>query len=126
MGGLSFHTDPVTDDLVDSDDGFFVEVADASPAVYCQVKHEYARWPGDENAGSLIYALSEMGVDESSRQFLETELLRAYGVLADEGMIGDTRAQAQEGEPGQLLAQASYRDATTGDVVDDFIAPAGA
>lgn len=122
---LSLLEDPVTGDLVDADDGWFLEVEDARPAVYCQVKHHYNAWPGDPDAGSLIHEVTELGDGPDGEAFLATELERCYGVLVDEQMIADVRVLVERPQAGRFDGEVSYRDTTTGQVVDDIVTPFG-
>lgn len=125
MGGLAFLTDPTTGDLVDSDDGWFVEVEDARPAVSCQVEHHQDEWPGDPDAGSRLHLIVEFGDSPDGLDQLRAELARAYGVLADDDMITDVRVQTERSQPGRFDAEVSYRDTTSGQVVDDIVSPFG-
>jgi hypothetical protein len=125
MMGLALYTDPVTGDLVDCDDGWFVEVEDARPAVDCQVTHHLNEWPGDPDAGSLIHLVRELGDGPDGIEALGTELRRAYGVLAAEQMIADVRVAAERSQPGRFDAEVTYRDTTTGQVVDQVVQPFG-
>lgn len=124
MGGKDFTLDPVTLDLVPSDDGWFEMDSTAVAAVVYQLEHEKDAWDGDPDAGSLVKKALELGATVDAQQYVLVETERALGVLAADDLISDVQVKSEASQFGRLVARTSFRDNSTGDrlagVVDPF------
>lgn len=124
---LDLDLDPLTRDLVDTDDGGAQEVADSRPAVLWQLEERIdEHWSG-EGTGSRIAALLEQ-LDPVTTEQLRDEALRALQLLVTEGVIADLGATVEPDteRPDRALFHLAYTDVGTGLRVEDLIVPFGA
>lgn len=125
-GGLNLLIDPTTLDLIDSDDGWFVEVNDSRTAVMWQLEAAYNGWWGDASSGSRIKALLR-GDDPATGQDVRNEVLRALQPLVDEQMITDLDVQLETDElaANRPVIMINYRDQATNGLVGLAASPMG-
>lgn len=120
---MNFVINTATGDLVDTDD-WFEETDTAAPAVYMQLTTEYNAWPGDERSGSRFAEMIREGeVDDgpAGQEALVIETKRALGVLADAKLISNVQARATRDAAGRVRVDDSYRDLSSGKVINDYI-----
>lgn len=124
--GLSLLIDPATLDLIDSDDGWFVEVTDSRTAVMWQLEAAYNGWWGDPTSGSRIRALMH-GDDPATGADVRNEVLRALQPLVEEQMIADLDVvlDVDELAPQRPVILINYRDQATNGLVGLAASPIG-
>lgn len=125
MPSLDFKIDPTTGDLVDSSDGWFVEVDSSETAVYMQLFHRFNEWWGDPDAGSRLHLAHEQGDGITGQAFLVTELERALQPLIDAGYIADVTTKATRTQVGRVVVELGYRDMKSGQAVELELSPFG-
>lgn len=123
-GSLSLVIDPITRDLIDSADGWFVEGTDSRTMVLFQLESTYGAWWGDPTAGSRIRAIIS-GEDPGGAQELVDETLRALQPLVDDGIISDLFVRSDLDEAKRTVLLLTYRDRTSGRPVDLAYVPFG-
>lgn len=123
-GALSLVIDPITRDLVDSSDGWFVESSDSQTAVLFQLESTYAAWWGDPTSGSKVRAIVR-GEEPATAQDLADETLRALQPLVDDGIISDLTVRNEVDEAKRTVVLINYRDRTSGRLVDMAYVPFG-
>lgn len=117
--------DPATGDLVEDDEGWFAETETAAPRVYAQLALRFGQWWGDPQAGSRLHEATTFGDSPAGERFLESEVRRALEPLILAGLIDDVQVTAARTQPGRLVTELSYRDLTSGQVVDQVVDPFG-
>ncbi|MCA9678842.1 MAG: hypothetical protein KC464_27685 [Myxococcales bacterium] len=117
--------DPATGDLVEDDEGWFLETDTAAPRVYAQLALRFGQWWGDPQAGSRLHEATAFGDSPAGERFLESEVRRALEPLILAGLIDDVQVTAARTQPGRLVTELSYRDLTSGQVVDQVVDPFG-
>lgn len=123
-GALSLVIDPITRDLIDSSDGWFVESTDSRTIVLFQLECTYQAWWGDAKAGSRVRAIIR-GEDPATPQDLSDEVLRALQPVVDEGIISDLVVRLDTDENKRVVVLITYRDRTSGRLVDLSYVPFG-
>lgn len=125
-GGLSLLIDPTTLDLIDSDDGWFIEVADSRTAVMWQLEATYNAWWGDPSSGSRVRAIMR-GDDPASAQDLRAEIERALKPLVDEQLLAELAValDVDEGNASRPVILIQYRDLATNGLVGLAASPLG-
>jgi hypothetical protein len=124
QGALSLVIDPITRDLIDSDDGWFVESTDSRTAVLWQLEATYLAWWGDPTSGSRLRALMRGDVP-AIPQDLQDETLRALQPLVDDGIITDLALKLDTDEARRNVLILTYRDRASGRPVDLAYVPFG-
>lgn len=124
--GMSWLIDPYTLDLIDSDDGWFVEVDDSRTIVMWQLEAAFNAWWGDPSSGSRIRQLMR-GDDPSTGADVRNEVHRALQPLVDEQMIADLDVQLDVDElaPHRPVILIHYRDQATNGLVGLAASPLG-
>jgi phage gp46-like protein len=123
-GSLSLVIDPITRDLIDSADGWFVESTDSRTMVLFQLESTYQAWWGDPTSGSRIRALLR-GDEPATAQDVADETLRALQPLVDDGIISDLTVGTDVDEAKRTVILLTYRDRTSGRPVDLAYVPFG-
>lgn len=123
-GALSLVIDPITRDLIDSADGWFVEATDSRTMVLFQLESTYAAWWGDPTAGSKIRSVIR-GEDPGGAQDVVDETLRALQPLVVDGIISDLTVRTDVDEAKRAVILITYRDRTSGRPVDLAYVPFG-
>lgn len=123
-GALSLVIDPITRDLIDSDDGWFVESTDSRTAVLFQLECTYGAWWGDPTAGSKARAIIR-GEEPANPQDLADETLRALQPLINDGIISELSVRTDTDEAKRAVVLINYRDRTSGRPVDLAYVPFG-
>lgn len=121
---LDLVIDPLTRDLIDADDGGFVESADSRTAVLFQLQSIYLAWWGDPFSGSRIREILS-GEAPGGAQEVRDEALRALQVLVDEGIISDLGVDTDTDENGRAVIVLGYTDRASGRRVDLAYVPFG-
>jgi hypothetical protein len=116
--------DPVTRDLIDSPDGWFVEGTDSRSAVLWQLESHYEAWWGSPFDGSRIAAILR-GDDPATPQDLHDEALRAMQALVNEGVISELTVGLDTDQAGRVVVILNYRDRASGRLVDLAYVPFG-
>ena len=81
--------DPATGDLVEDDEGWFLETDTAAPRVYAQLALRFGQWWGDPQAGSRLHEATAFGDSPAGERFLESEVRRALEPLILAGDFND-------------------------------------
>jgi hypothetical protein len=123
-GALELVFDPITRDLIDSPDGWFVEGTDSRSTVLWQLESRYEAWWGSPFDGSRIAAILS-GDDPATAQDLRDEVLRALQVLVSAGIISDLAVALDIDETGRVVVILNYRDRASGRLVDLAYVPFG-
>lgn len=123
-GALELVFDPVTRDLIDAPDGWFVEGTDSRSAVLWQLESHFQAWWGSPFDGSRIAAILS-GDDPATPQDLRDEALRALQVLVNAGIISDLAVALDTDESGHVVVILNYRDRASGRLVDLAYVPFG-
>lgn len=101
-----FVVDMATDDLIDSDDGWFLESADARTPIYLEARVHLNRWWGDAKRGSRIAELLKQERPTNTREILD-EVKRFMQHFVDISMIEDLRCtedvDVRSGKPCFLI-----------------------
>lgn len=125
LGLLDLSFDPVTRDLVDTEDGALLETTDRRTAVIFQIESALNAWWGDPTQGSRIKeiisgaATDESGdIDVGDINSLIDEVKRCMQVLVDESVVFDLSVAVDSDETGRPVILLNYRDPTTGTPVD--------
>src|SRR4051812_41168810 len=112
-GALELVFDPLTRDLIDAPDGWFVEGTDSRSAVLWQLESRYQAWWGSPFDGSRIRDILR-GDDPATPQDLRDEVLRAMQALVDEGIVSDLAVATDTDETGRVVVILNYRDRASG------------
>lgn len=125
-GSLNFLIDPDTLDLIDSDDGWFVESPDSRTIVMWQLESTFNAWWGDPSSGSRIRALLR-GDDPATGEDLRNEVVRALQPLVDEQFITDLEIVLDRDElaPQRPVILINYRDQAANGLVGLAATPLG-
>lgn len=123
-GALELVFDPVTRDLIDAPDGWFVEGTDSRSAVLWQLESHFQAWWGSPFDGSRIAAILR-GDDPATPQDLRDEALRALQVLVSSGTISDLAVALDTDEAGRVVIVLNYRDRASGRLIDLAYVPFG-
>lgn len=123
-GALEFVFDPITRDLIDSPDGWFVEGTDSRSTVLWQLESRYQAWWGSPFDGSRIAEIIS-GDDPATPQDLRDEVLRAMQALVDAGIVSDLAVALDTDEGGRVVIILNYRDRASGRLVDLAYVPFG-
>lgn len=119
QGLLDLAFDPLSRDLVDSDDGAWVETTDSRTAVIFQMESKVNAWWADATQGSRIRQLLESGDgDPVSVVELVDEVKRCLQDLVDDGIITDLSVSLNTDEANRPVILMMYRDRSTGHPVD--------
>jgi len=121
---LDLVIDPSTRDLIDSDDGSFVESTDSRTAVLFQLEARFLSWWGDPFSGSRIRAILA-GDDPATSTDLRDECLRALEGLVVDGIISELTVALDVDENGRVVVLLAYTDRTSGRPVDLAFVPFG-
>jgi hypothetical protein len=95
-GALELVFDPLTRDLIDAPDGWFVEGTDSRSAVLCQLESRYQAWWGSPFDGSRICDILRDD-DPATPQDLRDKVLRAMQALVDDGIVSEHRLAVRPG-----------------------------
>lgn len=124
-GALDLQIDPITRDLIDTDDGVWLESNDSRTGVLFQLESTYAAWWADARSGSRIKAIIRDpglgGVNE-----IVDETRRALQLFVDDGVISDLVVASDRDEGGRVAVLLSYRDRASARPVDLAYVPMGA
>jgi hypothetical protein len=123
-GALELVFDPLTRDLIDAPDGWFVESTDSRSAVLWQLESHYEAWWGSPFDGSRIVAILR-GDDPATAQDLRDEVLRAMQALVTDGLISELTVGLDTDEAGHVVVILNYRDQASGRLVDLAYVPFG-
>ena len=123
-GARSLVFDPITRDLIDTADGWFLESTDSRTAVLFQLEARYAAWWADPTSGSRIRAIIA-GDEPPTPLELRDETLRALQPLVDEQIISELAVALDEDEVKRTVVLISYRDRSSGHPVDLAYVPFG-
>ena len=123
-GALGFVFDPITRDLIDSPDGWFVEGTDSRSAVLWQLESKYQAWWGGPFDGSRIAGILG-GDDPADAQDLRDEVLRALQALVADGILSELAVALDTDQAGRVVAILNYRDLASGRLVDLAYVPFG-
>jgi hypothetical protein len=121
---LTLVFDPITRDLVDAPDGWFVEASDSRSIVLWQLESIYLAWWGSPFDGSRIRAILS-GDDPATEQDLRDEVLRAMQALVAEGILSELAVALDRDEGGRTVVILNYRDKASGTLVDIAYVPFG-
>jgi hypothetical protein len=124
IGALELVFDPLTRDLIDAPDGWFVEGTDSRSTVLWQLESRYQAWWGSPFDGSRIRDILS-GDDTATPQDLRDEVLRAMQVLVDNGIISELAVALDTDEGGRVVVILHYRDRASGRLVDLACVPFG-
>lgn len=122
--GLSLVIDPITRDLIDADDGWFVESTDSRTAVLFQLESWFAAWWGDPPSGSRNHELLQRD-ERPTGDELRDEALRALQPMVAEGIISDLAVALDRDDNGGTVVALNYRDLASGRLVDLTYVPFG-
>lgn len=114
--------DPITRDLVDTPDGWFLEATDSRATVLWQLESTYLAWGGDPFSGSRLRAILRGDVEP---QDVVDETKRSLQQLADEGIISELAVTLDTDEGGRTAVILNYRDRASGRLVDLAFVPFG-
>lgn len=123
-GAMSLVIDPITRDLIDSDDGWFVESTDSRTAVLFQLESTYLAWWADPATGSRLRALIS-GENPGGILEVRDETLRAMQPLVDDGIISEISVTDDVDEVKRPVILLNYRDRSSGQLVDLAYVPFG-
>ncbi len=126
-GNISFLVDPDSLDLMDTDDGWFVETADSRTIVMWQLEATFNAWWGDPASGSRIKAIMR-GDDPATAQDLRNEILRALQPLVEDQFIAELGVALEgydEGAPHRPVILINYRDLAANMLVGLSATPLG-
>jgi hypothetical protein len=123
-GALELVFDPITRDLIDAPDGWFVEDTDSRSTVLWQLESHFQAWWGSPFDGSRIAAILS-GDDPATAQDLRDEALRALQLLVNAGIISDLAVALDTDEAGRVVVILNYRDRASGRLVDLAYVPFG-
>jgi len=123
-GALNLVIDPITRDLIDTADGWFLESTDSRTLVLWQLEATYQAWWGDPFSGSRTRAIKS-GEDPGNADDLRAEVLRALKDLVDDGIISDLAVVTDIDEGGRVVLVLNYRDRASGNLVDLAYVPFG-
>lgn len=103
-----------TKDTISDGKGGIVLTDGAETQIQLQFDCDFAAWWGDGEAGSKLRNLKGFG--SAPEVAVQAEALRALGVLADRGVIGNVTAVAQRSAdiPGRVRLVTTSRDTRTG------------
>lgn len=108
--------DPLTGDYVSDGQGGYETTTTIQPALVHQLKGQRSRWWGDENAGSDVWRLQTMPLNEATvvaaRNFIRT----AVQVFIDRGQAREPRVDVTRSPEGRLTIEASIVDVTHGEL----------
>jgi phage gp46-like protein len=124
MAGLDFKLDK-DGDMIPSADGWFEEDDSSTAVVAMQLEHHFGQWWGDPAAGSRLFLAHDQGDGPLGEEFLRVEVLRALKPVVQAGRISNLAVEVARTQPGRLVASLSYRDTSTGQVVDAQFDPFG-
>lgn len=124
IGALELVFDPVTRDLIDAPDGWFVEGTDSRSVVLWQLESRYQAWWGSPFDGSRIQDILR-GDDPATAQDLRDEVLRAMQALVSAGIISDLAVALDTDDVGRVVIVLNYRDRASGRLVDLAYVPLG-
>lgn len=125
-GQLDAAFDPLTLDLIDTDDGGILETTDSRTAVLWQMESVYNAWWGDPRVGSRLREILSAEGDREPPEMIEIidETKRCLQPLVDDGLISQLLvaedADDQTGAPAALL---TYRDPSSGHPADIAFVP---
>ena len=117
QGLLDLAFDPLTQDLVDSTDGYFVETTDSRTAVIFQMECQLDAWWADPAQGSRIRQLLRGELPGEITDLVD-EVKRCLQVLVNEQVITDLTVSLDTDEAGRPVILMLYRDRSTGTLVD--------
>lgn len=123
MGALDFKIDAVSEDFVESDDGWFADDQTASTAIRYQLTHDWNAWFADWDKGSRRREAFQLGDGPVGQQFLQTDDERALGMLVNAGYIADVVVSIVRPQPGRLYENIVCRDLRTGQPLELELAP---
>lgn len=123
-GAFDMLIDPVTLDYVDTDNGEFAETADSRTTMLVQLELEFGASPFDPQDGTRLAELRRSG-DPITPEVVQSEVLRAGGLLATAGIISELRVATRDDRGDALLdasgrfqPRLSWRDLASGSPVD--------
>lgn len=126
-GQLDMLIDPVTLDYVDTDNGEFAETADSRTAMMIQLELEFGASPFDPGDGTRLAEMRRAG-DPVTPEIVQSESLRAAGLLASSGTISDLRVSVRDDRgdlfvdgSGRFQPRLSWRDLASGSPVDSVL-----
>lgn len=123
-GALELVFDPITRDLIDSPDGWFVEGTDSRSTVLWQLESTFMAWWGGPFDGSRLRAILR-GDEPATPQDVSDEVLRALQLLVDAGRISELGVTLDTDENDRVAILINYRDRSSGRLVDLAYVPFG-
>lgn len=96
---LDFVFDPSTRDLIESDDGWFVESSDTRTPVLFELEDDFNTWWGEARRGSRLRQMLKSG-EPLNPEDVRDELLRCMQLFVSEGMIEDLLVSIDEEDLG--------------------------
>lgn len=124
QGALNLVIDPITRDLIDSDDGWFVESTDSRSIVIWQLESTYLAWWGDPFSGSRVRAILS-GNEPGTIDDLRDEVYRALQPLVTDGIISELVVAVDVDEAKRPALVINYRDRSSGHPADLAYVPFG-
>jgi phage gp46-like protein len=121
---LSLVIDPLTRDLIDTDDGWFLEGTDSRTTVLWQLESTRGAWWGDHTSGSRIRAVQQ-GEEPATALDLRDAVLAAMQPLVAESIIAELAVALDSDENGRVVLLLNYTDRASGRAVDLAYVPFG-
>lgn len=121
---LDLAIDPATRDLVDTDDGLWLETADSRSAVLWQISQRADEWWVDDGTGSRVQALLERERPCTADELVD-ETRRALQLLVDEQVIADLAVGLADEDLDRATITISYTDIASGRRIDQVVVPYG-
>ena len=121
---LDLAIDPATRDLVDTDDGLWLETADPKSAVLWQVEQRADEWWVSDGTGSRVKALLEREQPCTAAELVD-ETKRTLQLLVDELLIADLEVRLVDEDGDRVTITISYTDIASGTRIDQSVVPYG-
>jgi hypothetical protein len=116
--------DPITRDLIDSADGWFVESNDSRTAVLFQLESTYGAWWGDPTSGSKVRAIKS-GEEPGTARTLRTRCFARCSRWSRTGSSPSSRCAPTSTRRSASVVLITYRDRASGRPVDLAYVPFG-
>jgi phage gp46-like protein len=123
-GALSLVIDPITRDLIDASDGWFVESTDSRTAVLWQLEATRGAWWADHTSGSRIRQVIRGDVPATELD-LRDAVLSALQPLVADAIIAELAVALDVDENGRKVLLLNYTDRASGRSVDLAYVPFG-
>jgi len=121
---LDFVFDPKTEDLIESEDGWFLESADSRTPVTLELGSHFDAWWGEGGRGSRLAQMIS-GEERVEPPAVVDEILRCMQVFVDEGIIEDLLVASDEDANGKIVFTIDYTDRTSGTPQSAALTPMG-